>query len=140
VTVPARLSLVTLSVPDVERAAAFYERIGWRRSAASVSGEVAFFALAPGTVLSLWNGLADDTGRPVPPPGAVVLALNVDTAEDVERVAREFADAGGSVVRPTTRAPWGGTTAYVADLDGHLWEVAHNPGFALDERGAAQLP
>ena len=22
---------------------------------------------------------------------------------------------------------WGGYSAYVADLDGHLWEIAHNP-------------
>jgi hypothetical protein len=28
----------------------------------------------------------------------------------------------------------------VADPDGHLWEVAHNPGFPLDERGAPELP
>jgi hypothetical protein len=138
--VPRRLTLVTLAVADVERAAGFYELLGWQRSAASVAGEVAFFALAPGTVLSLWNGLADDTGRPVPPPGAVALALTADSSPEVEGVGTAFVDAGGSVVRATATASWGGTTAYVADPDGHLWEIAHNPGFPLDGRGAPQLP
>ena len=138
-TVPARLTAVTLAVPDVERAAAFYERLGWSRSPRSVAGEVAFFVLQPGTVLSLWAGLADDAGRQLPPPGAVALALNVEAAEQVAEVAQAFADAGGSVVRPAATAPWGGTTAYVADPDGHLWELAHNPGWPLDERGAPQL-
>jgi catechol 2,3-dioxygenase-like lactoylglutathione lyase family enzyme len=139
VTVPARLSLVTLATPDVERAAAFYERLGWARSSASVKGEVAFFPLAPGTVLSLYGGLERDTGVSAP-PGAVALALNCDSPEQVVEVVAAFADAGGRVVRQTATADWGGTTSCVTDLDGHLWEVAHNPGFPLDERGCPQLP
>ena len=42
------------------------------------------------------------------------------------------------------RAPhetfWGGYTSYVTDPDGHLWELAHNPDWPLDERGLPQLP
>ena len=26
---------------------------------------------------------------------------------------------------------WGGYTGYFTDPDGHIWEVAHNPGFPL---------
>ena len=136
--VPARLSLVTLAVADVERSAAFYERLGWPRSGRSVPDEVAFFVLAPGTVLSLFAGLAAEsgvTGR----PGASALALNVDAAEQVADVVEQFRAAGGTVLRPAAQAEWGGTSAYVADPDGHLWEVAHNPGLPLDERGAPQL-
>jgi catechol 2,3-dioxygenase-like lactoylglutathione lyase family enzyme len=131
--------MVTLGTPDVERAAAFYERLGWSRSSASVPGEVAFFALAPGTVLSLYGGLQRDTGISAT-PGAVALALNCDSADQVGEVVAAFADAGGRVLRPAGTADWGGTTAAVADPDGHLWEVAHNPGFPLDERGAPELP
>ena len=136
--VPARLSLVTLAVADVERSAAFYERLGWERSTRSVTGEVAFFVLQPGTVLSLFAGLADESGVRGT-PGAGALALNVDAADQVAEVVEAFRAAGGTVRRPAGTADWGGTTAYVADPDGHLWEVAHNPGFPLDERGAPQL-
>ena len=138
-SVPARLSLVTLATPDVERSAAFYERLGWVRSSASVTGEVAFFPLAPGAVLSLYAGLARDTGVSAS-PGAVALALNCDSPEQVSEVVAAFVSAGGRVLRTAATADWGGTTSCVTDLDGHLWEVAHNPGFPLDERGAAQLP
>jgi len=31
-------------------------------------------------------------------------------------------------------------TVGVADPDGHPWEVAHNPGFPLDEHGHVTLP
>jgi hypothetical protein len=31
-------------------------------------------------------------------------------------------------------------TLGVAGLDGHLWEVAWNPFFPLDERGGLHLP
>jgi hypothetical protein len=35
---------------------------------------------------------------------------------------------------------WGGYTSYVADLDGHLWELAHNPYFEIDESGVVRAP
>ena len=35
---------------------------------------------------------------------------------------------------------WGGYTAYFADPDGHLWEVAHNPHFPFSEDGRLLLP
>lgn len=38
-----RISLITLGVDDLERAQRFYETLGWKRSSASVDGEVAFY-------------------------------------------------------------------------------------------------
>ena len=136
--VPSRLTLVTLSVADVEASAAFYERLGWTRSSRSVPGDIAFFVLRPGTVLALFGGLAEESGT-TGTPGASALALNVDSPEDVARVMEEFRAAGATVRRPAATAEWGGTSGYVADPDGHLWEVAHNPGFPFDEHGAARL-
>jgi uncharacterized glyoxalase superfamily protein PhnB len=34
---------------------------------------------------------------------------------------------------------WGGYDAYFADPDGHLWEVAWNPYWAMDEEGNVKL-
>jgi catechol 2,3-dioxygenase-like lactoylglutathione lyase family enzyme len=63
-TFPSRLSLVTLGVADVDAAARFYERLGWKRSSASQNA-VVFFDLG-GIVLSLFgrNDLAADAGMP----------------------------------------------------------------------------
>lgn len=37
-------------------------------------------------------------------------------------------------------AVWGGYSGYFFDPDGHLWEVAFNPGFLLSEDGRLQIP
>ena len=44
---------------------------------------------------------------------------------------RSTASVEGSVTFLNTEGPvfWGGYHGYVADLDGHLWELEHNPGF-----------
>src|SRR5688500_20401920 len=64
-SVPRRISLITLGVDDVPRAKAFYEALGWSCSSASVEGEVAFLPTAD-SVLALWGrqALADEVGVP----------------------------------------------------------------------------
>ena len=54
-------------------------------------------------------------------------------------VARAVA-AGARLSRPAHDTDWGGYSGYFADPDGHLWEVAWNPGFPLGPDGALQLP
>ena len=39
-----------------------------------------------------------------------------------------------------TRACYGGFGGVFRDLDGHAWEVAHNPGFGLNDDGSVSLP
>jgi predicted lactoylglutathione lyase len=142
-TVPARLSLVTLGVADVEAATRFYRALGWAPSSASVPGVVTFFG-TDGGQLALW-GRADlaadaglETGRAT---SAVALALNCDSAEQVDEVLAAWERAGGSVVRAAARpAEYEGYAGYVADPDGHLWEVAWNPGFPIGTDGRPTLP
>jgi uncharacterized protein len=55
-------------------------------------------------------------------------------------VLAEAVSCGAEIVRPALEAFWGGYSGYFRDPDGHLWEVAWNPGFALDDNGAVQLP
>jgi catechol 2,3-dioxygenase-like lactoylglutathione lyase family enzyme len=143
-TVPARLTFVTLGVADVEAAAAFYERLGWRRSSGSVPGEIAFFRLG-GVALGLWDHdkLAHDAGLPTAPPlpfRGVALAVNVATEAEVDQVLNDARDAGATLLKPGERADWGGYSGYFADPDGNAWEVAYNPGFPLREDGTVALP
>jgi uncharacterized protein len=136
-----RVSLITLGVDDVERARHFYEQLGWRGQTVE---ETVFFQ-AGGLALVLWgrgelaaNAGVSDEGRV--PFTAVVLAHNVRSREEVDTVVEAAAAAGAVVTRPATDTFYGGYAACFADPDGHLWEIAHNPGFPLDEHGAVTIP
>lgn len=137
------ISLITLGVRDVALSATFYERLGWRRSSVSEEG-VAFFQLGP-LVLSLFgrDALLADAGFAGTIPGdvpAFALAQNVESPDAVLAVLDEAVAAGARLVKPGQKTFWGGFSGYFADLDGYLWEIAHNPFFALDDRGQVRLP
>src|SRR5262245_40401813 len=139
---PLRVSLITLGVTDVARAAKFYEALGMKRGLRAADG-VAFFE-AGGVVLSLFGraDLAKDAMLEDSKPrfSGFALAYNVQTAAAVEEILAAAAAAGGKLIKAAQRAFWGGYTGYFTDPDGHLWEVAHNPGFPLDEHGQIRLP
>jgi hypothetical protein len=140
---PARLTLVTLGVSDLARSTAFYEALGFRRKSRGADG-VAFFE-AGGVILSLWptSELAKDAEIEAEPPSrfrGMALAWNCASAQEVDAVLAGAEPAGGTLVRSAQMVFWGGYTAYFADPDGHLWEVAHNPHFPFDESGRLVLP
>jgi uncharacterized protein len=139
----ARLTLVTLCVGDVARSIAFYEALGFHRKARNAQG-VAFFD-AGGVVLSLWTAdeLAKDAGIAVDEPAdfrGMTLAWNCASPEEVDAALARAAAAGAKTVRAPQTVFWGGYTAYFADPDGHIWEVAYNPGFPLSADGRLLLP
>jgi catechol 2,3-dioxygenase-like lactoylglutathione lyase family enzyme len=135
-----RVSLVTLGVRDLDRAVAFYEALGW---SGQVVQQTAFFQ-AGGMAIVLWGrdelaadaGIADDGSS----FGAIALALNVRSREEVDAAVAAAAAAGATVTKPAHETFYGGYAAYFADPDGHMWEIAHNPGFALGPDGSLTLP
>jgi len=139
----ARLTLVTLGVEDLARARAFYaDGLGWTASPAS-HGDMVFFQLS-GVVLALHPRtlLAADAGLPAAGSGfsGIALAQNVASKEQVRQALEDARAAGGTIVKPAQEASWGGYSGYLADPDGHLWEIAWNPQFALTARGLIALP
>jgi len=138
-----RLSLVTLGVADVARATRFYESLGWRRSSSSQDGSVTFFAME-GSALALFGrgDLAHDAGVESDGAGfrAVSLAMNYDSPDEVDAVYAEWVAAGATPVKPPEAVSWGGYSSYVADPDGHLWEIAHNPYEPNGPDGRMQIP
>jgi uncharacterized protein len=138
-----RITLVTLGVADVEASAAFYERLGWTRSSQSQPGGVAFFD-AGGIVFALFGieDLAEDAGLSGEGSGfrGMSLALNLASKDKVDAVFVEAEAAGARIIKPATGTFWGGYAGYFADPDGHLWEIAHNPFWPLDDKGLIQLP
>ena len=141
-TVPSRLSVVTLGVADVQAAAAFYERLGWNRSSSS-QANVVFFDLG-GVVLSLFGrfDLAANAGMPVlgPATASFALAVNVGSEREVDTAIAAAAGAGASLLKAASRASWGGYAGYIADPDGHAWEIAFNPFWPMDADGCLALP
>lgn len=137
-----RISIVTLGVADVAASTAFYERLGWKRSSASQEGVT--FIQMKGTVLALFGreALAKDAKVADTAPGfsGVTLAHNVSSPTGVDAVMKFAVSCGARLVKAPEKVSWGGYSGYFADPDGHLWEVAHNPFFPLDEQGHVVLP
>jgi uncharacterized protein len=126
-----RISLITLGVSDLERATRFYEEcLGLPRLETPPS--VSFFELGK-TWLALWSreSLAADAG--LSPEGSgfrgFALAHNVRSPAEVDALLARIAAYGATVVKPGKPTEWGGYSGYFTDLDGFLWEVAHNPDF-----------
>ena len=136
-----RITLVTLGVADYERAKAFYEALGW--STALEVEETAFFQ-ANGVVLVLWarDKLAPDMG--IRDDGArwsgIALAHNVRSREEVHAVIEQARANGAEITREPSETFYGGYAGVFRDLDGHAWEIAHNPCFGLDDEGNVVLP
>jgi uncharacterized protein len=136
-----RISLVTLGVADLARSRAFYEAFGWRGQ--EVEGT--FFIQTGGSAVVLWSRakLADDSGvvdQGSDGFGGVALAHNVHSRNEVDAIMAAADAAGASITKPAAQTFYGGYAGYFADPDGHLWEIAHNPGFTLAADGSLILP
>jgi hypothetical protein len=138
--VDQRLSLITLGVADLSRARSFYEALGWTTGAAP-DDDVVFFQ-AGGTIVALWDRarLAEDTVvTDAGGWGGITLAHNVRSPEEVDAVIAEARAAGAAIARPGAETFWGGYSGVFVDLDGHPWEVAHNPRWTLHDDGSIEL-
>ncbi len=138
-----KLNLITLGVTDFKRSIAFYEKgLGWKKSSASMD-EFVVFPLG-GIVLGIYprNELAADAT--VPPEGSgftgITLSHNTKSEKEVDEVMSEVEKLGATIVKPAQKVFWGGYSGYFKDPDGHLFEVAYNPFWKLDENDNVILP
>jgi catechol 2,3-dioxygenase-like lactoylglutathione lyase family enzyme len=126
-----RISLITLGVTDLKRATRFYEEC-LRLPRLKTPPSVTFFELGK-TWLALWprESLAADAGLSSQGSGfpGFSLAHNVRSPAEVDALLAHVAAFGANVVKPAHPTDWGGYSGYFTDLDGFLWEIAHNPDF-----------
>ncbi|MGY9049168.1 hypothetical protein P775_27690 [Puniceibacterium antarcticum] len=131
-----RISLITLGVRDVARAAAFYDALGWKQ--VETSDAIRVYDLI-GQTLSLYPlaDLARDMGVPVDRlgTGAATYSHNVRQRDDVSVLLQRAEAAGAEILKPAHDVFWGGHIGYFADPEGHIWEVAWNPASPLAEDG-----
>ena len=134
-----RISLITLGVADIGRARAFYEALGWVGGVARRRGGVlpgrrhGRGPLEPGEA-GRRQRVTDSGGW-----GGVTLAHNVRSPAEVDAVLAEAEAAGATIGRPGAPTEWGGYSGAFVDPDGHPWEVAHNPGWTIDDGGSIHL-
>ncbi len=138
---PQRVTLITLGVGNIASSRAFYEALGW--VPASVQEGVAFYQMH-GAVLALFGraDLAADQGRPGATlgTGAMTLAQNFASEAEVDAAYDLALRNGASPLKKPEKVFWGGYSGYYADPDGHVWEIAMNPFWPLDEDGSLTLP
>ncbi|WP_338719686.1 VOC family protein [Devosia sp. XK-2] len=136
-----QMAVMTLGSTDLERAKRFYANgFGWKL--AFENPEIVFYQMN-GFVLGLFlqSALETDMGRQglAAGPGAYALAHNVREQAQVEPLMQQLLDAGGTLIRPADAPPHGGYRGYVADPDGHAWEVAWNPAWPISPEGYVTL-
>lgn len=146
--VKPRINLITLGVEELERSLAFYrDGLGLESDGVvgaeflgdetNPAGAIALFRLRGGVVLALYprSELAKDAGVSFAEPksGEFSIGQAVDSRAEVDEVLSKAAACGATVTDPPHERPWGVYSGYFQDLDGHLWEILHNPGFDFGE-------
>jgi catechol 2,3-dioxygenase-like lactoylglutathione lyase family enzyme len=142
--VDQRLHFLTLATPDLDAARRFYrDGLGWTPTL-DVPGEILFFQIAPGLMLGFFDAekfdrdlLRDQSTSGV---SGVTLAHNVASQDDVASTLAAMEAAGGTIRKPAQEAEFGGTFhGHVADPNGVIWEIAHNPGWRIDDDGTVHF-
>jgi catechol 2,3-dioxygenase-like lactoylglutathione lyase family enzyme len=127
-----RVSFITLAVPDLEAARAFYvDGLGWE-PAMWVPEDVLMIQVGDKLLLSLWVEAAFEAEvgaiRRGPGLAPITLAHNLPERDQVDGVIEDARAAGATYVQTAREREWGGYTGYFADPAGYRWEVAWNPG------------
>ena len=136
-----QMAVITLGSSDLERSKCFYaEGFGW--APVFENSEIVFYQMN-GFVLGLFlkPSLEADMAQTglAAGPGAYALAHNVGTEAEVSPLLERLVAAGGRLLRPADAPPHGGFRGYVADADGHAWEVAWNPAWPISPEGYVQF-
>ncbi len=135
-----RVSLLTIGAYDLPVLRSFYQKLGWEETEFSSDTYAAF--KTAGVILTLFpvEELAKDAGIEISQSKegfrGVTFAINLDTPEQVDATIEEVRSIGARILREPSDAFWGGRTAYFADPENNLWEIAWNPSAEFDERGA----
>ena len=131
-----KINIITLGVSDLQKSLEFYEKgLGWTKSKASQEN-IAFFQMG-GIVLALFSRTALAADAKIAANGngfsGISIAYNAKSEKEVDNVLAQVEKLGAEIVKPAEKVFWGGYSGYFRDIDGHLFEVAHNPFVEFDE-------
>ena len=125
----SHVSTILLGVKDMERSKRFYtEGLGWKvQNDWKIS---VFFVPHGGSLVGFYGreGLADLAG--VEPDGTgfsgIVFNYIVRSENRVDEVLDEARNAGGRILKPGAKLPWGGYGGTFADPDGYVWSIGYS--------------
>ena len=127
-TIPQRISYITLGARDMARLRAFYTAMGWSERPGS-DDDFATYEAGP-VIIALYpmgrlgQEAAPGEREPIEPGwNGITLGINVGSREDVDQIFRASVAAGAE---PVTRE-WGGYSGYIADPEGTRWEITWAP-------------
>jgi uncharacterized protein len=137
-----RIKVITLGVSDLEKSLAFY-RDGLGLPTEGIigtefeDGAVVFFNMNDDLLLALYPkfALAKDARVSASPSSPAEFAIGhiVRSKQEVDALMEQAQRAGARVTDPAHDRFWGGYSGYFQDLDGHLWEIAWNPAWEVEE-------
>jgi uncharacterized protein len=135
-----RITVLTLTVDDLERSLAFY-RDGMGLETKGITGRqfehgaVVFFRMENNLVLALWPSASLSKDARIEASrerlGAISIGHNVSSKDEVDAVISRAGRAGAVIIDAPRDRFWGGYSGYFHDPDGHLWEIAWNPEFSV---------
>lgn len=137
-----RINLLTLGVSDLKKSMKFYqEGFGWQTQGIVgtefENGAVVLFKLDNGRMLCLYErkNLAWDSNLKPQPESATEFSIGyfVNSDKEVDAIIKQAQKAGAKVTKSAQKAFWGGYHGYLQDIDGHLWEIGHNPTWKVEE-------
>jgi catechol 2,3-dioxygenase-like lactoylglutathione lyase family enzyme len=138
----SRIKVITLGVDDLEKSLAFY-RDGLMLPTQGIigtefeEGAVVFFDMNDDLILALYPrvALAKDAKIPLSPPSPTELSIGhiVRSKQEVDALMGQAERAGARVTDPARDRFWGGYSGYFQDPDGHLWEIAWNPAWEVQD-------
>lgn len=141
-TMKQRINVLTIGVDDLEKSLEFYrDGLGLQTEGIIGTefehGAVVFFDLNNGMKLALYEreNLAWDAGIPLQPQSATEFSIGhlVNSEKEVDKIMEQAKKAGANIIKPAQDTFWGGYAGYFQDPDGHLWEVAWNPAWEIEE-------
>lgn len=136
-----RLHLHLLGVSDVAASRQFYEALGWSVSPTGHSGfekiDLGGYALC---LINKHDLASDMLGADYVPSTEKNTLPFFNSAkvyvaqhpEDVAAILAKAESAGGKIIKPAQRTPWG-IAGYFCDLDGHVFEVDYEEIWVLDK-------
>jgi uncharacterized protein len=137
-----RINILTLGVNDLNESMKFYRKgLGWKTQGIIgtefENGEVVLFNLDNGMKLGLYErkNLAWDSKLKLQPESATELSIGyfVNSDKEVDTTMEQAKKAGAKIIKQAQKTFWGGYAGYFQDIDGHLWEIGHNPGWKIEE-------
>ena len=101
-----------------------------RVPSSGTDGRASDALLALGKFFTRWE--ESDDGRAAFRKGSPVMRIR-------DEVLEEARAAGATIGRPGAATFWGGYSGVFVDPDGHPWEVAHNPFWAIGRDGGVTI-